>query len=163
MDPINEVVKHDRQNMDPIEFVKQYYKMLDEKPAYLENMYREGSRLTFEGERIKGKEGILAKLICHPFTRYQHSINSVDCHPSDAGASDAAGGGRIVLVTGVLGFDRLDGERQALNFTQTFQLMPSPEGGFYILNDIFRVDETTTPQSQVMEGVPARVATVIHT
>ncbi|XP_030440696.2 nuclear transport factor 2B-like [Syzygium oleosum] len=98
--------------MDPVYvFVKQVYKMFDENPTDLGNLYLEGSMMTFEGQRIMGKDSILAKLISHPFTRCQHRINSVDFHTSDAAV------GWLVLVSGVLDFDWLDGERQALNFT----------------------------------------------
>ena len=35
---------------------------------------------------------------------------------------------------------QVDGEQHPLKFSQVFQLMPSPQGSYYVLNDIFRLN-----------------------
>ncbi|KAJ0095628.1 hypothetical protein Patl1_16959 [Pistacia atlantica] len=46
-------------------------------------------------------------------------------------------GGMLVFVSGNL---QLAGEQHALKFSQMFHLMPTPQGSFYVLNDIFRLN-----------------------
>ncbi|KAH7848091.1 hypothetical protein Vadar_033738 [Vaccinium darrowii] len=43
-------------------------------------------------------------------------------------------GGMLVFVSGNL---QLGGEQHALKFSQMFHLMPTPQGSFYVQNDIF--------------------------
>ncbi|GMP40347.1 hypothetical protein CsSME_00010824 [Camellia sinensis var. sinensis] len=87
--------------------------------------------LTFEGQKIQGSQGIVAKLTSLPFQQCQHSITTVDCQPS------GPAGGMLVFVSGNL---QLVGEQHALKFHQMFHLMPTPQGSFYVLNDIFRLN-----------------------
>ncbi|KAI6692195.1 hypothetical protein NL676_019905 [Syzygium grande] len=79
------------------------------------------------------RETILNRLRALPFQQCRHRINTVDGQPAGPAR------GVLVLVRGVLDFVGLDGEQHAHDFSQTFQLMPTPQGGFYILNDLFRV------------------------
>lgn len=40
---------------------------------------------------------------------------------------------------------QLAGEQHALKFSQVFHLMPTPQGSFYVLNDIFRLSYAWNP------------------
>ncbi|MBA0586148.1 hypothetical protein Gorai_016898 [Gossypium raimondii] len=86
--------------------------------------------LTFEGQKIQGSQSIVAKLTSLPFQQCKHNITTVDCQPSGSG-------GMLVFVSGNL---QLAGEQHALKFSQMFHLMPTPQGSFYVLNDIFRLN-----------------------
>ncbi|GMJ13299.1 nuclear transport factor 2B [Hibiscus trionum] len=111
-------------------FVEHYYSTFDANRAGLANLYQEGSMLTFEGQKIQGSQNIVAKLTSLPFQQCKHNITTVDCQPSGSG-------GMLVFVSGTL---QLAGEQHALKFSQMFHLMPTPQGSFYVLNDIFRLN-----------------------
>ncbi|KAK6930802.1 Nuclear transport factor 2 domain [Dillenia turbinata] len=87
--------------------------------------------LTFEGQKIQGSPNIVSKLTSLPFQQCHHNITTVDCQPS------GPAGGMLVFVSGNL---QLAGETHALKFSQMFHLMPTPQGSFYVLNDIFRLN-----------------------
>lgn len=112
-------------------FVEHYYSTFDANRAGLANLYQDASMLTFEGQKIQGSQNIVAKLTSLPFQQCQHSITTVDCQPS------GPAGGMLVFVSGNL---QLAGEQHALKFSQMFHLMPTPQGSFYVLNDIFRLN-----------------------
>jgi hypothetical protein len=112
-------------------FVEHYYTLFDANRAGLASLYQEGSMLTFEGQKIQGSQNIVAKLTSLPFQQCQHSITTVDCQPS------GSAGGMLVFVSGNL---QLSGEQHALKFSQMFHLMPTPQGSFYVFNDIFRLN-----------------------
>ncbi|XP_059445824.1 nuclear transport factor 2B-like isoform X1 [Corylus avellana] len=121
--------------MDPDQlsraFVEHYYSAFDANRAGLGILYQDESMLTFEGQKIQGSQNIVAKLTSLPFQQCQHSITTVDCQPS------GPAGGMLVFVSGNL---QLAGEQHALKFSQMFHLMPTPQGSFYVLNDIFRLN-----------------------
>ncbi|CAN6550972.1 unnamed protein product [Malus baccata var. baccata] len=112
-------------------FVEHYYTLFDANRGALANLYQETSMLTFEGQKIQGSQSIVAKLTSLPFQQCQHSITTVDCQPS------GPAGGMLVFVSGNL---QLAGEQHALKFSQMFHLMPTQQGSFYVLNDIFRLN-----------------------
>ncbi|MQL81489.1 hypothetical protein Taro_013958 [Colocasia esculenta] len=112
-------------------FVEHYYRTFDNNRAELGNLYQEGSMLTFEGAKTQGSQAIVAKLAGLPFQQCLHNISTVDCQPS------GPGGGMLVFVSGSL---QLAGEQHALKFSQMFHLIPTPQGSFYVLNDIFRLN-----------------------
>ncbi|KAJ6713730.1 NUCLEAR TRANSPORT FACTOR 2B [Salix viminalis] len=118
--------------MDPDQvakaFVEHYYSTFDANRAGLANLYQDGSMLTFEGQKTQGSQNIVAKLIALPFQQCKHHITTVDCQPS------GPAGGMLVFVSGNL---QLSGEHHALKFSQMFHLMPTPQGSFYVFNDIF--------------------------
>ncbi|KAF5180832.1 Nuclear transport factor [Thalictrum thalictroides] len=105
-------------------FVEHYYTTFDSNRNGLANLYQEGSMLSFEGQKIQGAQGIVAKLTSLPFQQCQHSITTVDCQPS------GPAGGMLVFVSGNL---QLAGEQHALKFSQMFHLMPTATGSFYAL------------------------------
>ncbi|KAK7400027.1 hypothetical protein VNO78_11225 [Psophocarpus tetragonolobus] len=112
-------------------FVEHYYSTFDTNRGGLANLYQEGSMLTFEGQKIQGASNIVAKLTSLPFQQCHHSISTVDCQPS------AVTAGMLVFVSGNL---QLAGEQHTLKFSQMFHLIPSPQGSYYVLNDIFRLN-----------------------
>ncbi|XP_027919743.1 nuclear transport factor 2B [Vigna unguiculata] len=112
-------------------FVEHYYSTFDNNRQGLANLYQDASMLTFEGQKIQGAPSIVAKLTSLPFQQCLHSITTVDCQPS------GVNGGMLVFVSGNL---QLAGEQHALKFSQMFHLMPTPQGSYYVLNDIFRLN-----------------------
>ncbi|KAF3323635.1 nuclear transport factor 2 [Carex littledalei] len=112
-------------------FVDHYYRTFDSNRAALVSLYQDGSMLTFEGGKIQGAQAIAAKLTSLPFEQCLHAVSTVDCQPS------GPQGGMLVFVSGQL---RLAGEEHALKFSQMFHLMPTPQGSFYVQNDIFRLN-----------------------
>ncbi|XP_008807438.1 nuclear transport factor 2B [Phoenix dactylifera] len=111
-------------------FVGLYYETFDKSRADLGSLYRQGSMLTFEGVKKKGVEAIVAKLTSLPFQQCQHNVSTIDCQPSGAG-------GILVFVSGSL---QLPGEQYPLKFSEMFHLLGIPQGSFYVLNDIFRLN-----------------------
>ncbi|KAG4934671.1 hypothetical protein AAZX31_18G005000 [Glycine max] len=87
--------------------------------------------LSFEAQKILGAPNILAKLTSLPFQQCQHSITTVDSQPS------AVNSAMLVFVSGNL---QLAGEQHSLKFSQMFHLIPTPQGSYYVLNDIFRLN-----------------------
>ncbi|KAJ4835922.1 Nuclear transport factor 2B [Turnera subulata] len=112
-------------------FVQHYYTTFDTSREQLAALYQEGSMLTFEGQQVLGSQNIVHKLTTLPFQQCQHSITTVDCQPS------GPAGGWLVFVSGNL---QLSGEAHALKFSQMFHLIPTQQGSFYVLNDIFRLN-----------------------
>ncbi|XP_072959219.1 nuclear transport factor 2B-like [Typha angustifolia] len=112
-------------------FVEHYYRTFDANRAGLAGLYQDGSMLTFEGQKLQGPQAIVGKLTSLPFDQCLHSISTVDCQPS------GPQGGMLVFVSGSLA---LAGEHHPLKFSQMFHLMPTPQGSFYVLNDIFRLN-----------------------
>ncbi|KAJ8459775.1 hypothetical protein OPV22_032701 [Ensete ventricosum] len=112
-------------------FVDHYYRTFDGNRAALGGLYQDASMLTFEGVKIQGAAAIVAKLTTLPFQQCVHAISTVDCQPS------GPAGGVLVFVSGSL---QLAGESHTLKFSQMFHLMPTPQGSFYVLNDVFRLN-----------------------
>ncbi|XP_020589907.1 nuclear transport factor 2-like [Phalaenopsis equestris] len=112
-------------------FVEHYYRTFDTNRAGLAGLYQDNSMLSFEGAKTQGAAAITAKLTGLPFQQCQHNISTIDCQPS------GPAGGVLVFVSGSL---QLLGEQHALKFSQMFHLIPTPQGSFYVLNDIFRLN-----------------------
>ncbi|CAA0833164.1 Nuclear transport factor 2 [Striga hermonthica] len=112
-------------------FVAHYYKAFDQNRAALANLYQDPSMLTFEGQKFQGPQQITAKLTGLPFQQCQHHVSTVDCQQS------GPAGGMLVFVSGNL---QIAGEQHPLKFSQMFHLMPTPQGSYFVLNDIFRLN-----------------------
>ncbi|KAK9750012.1 hypothetical protein RND81_02G166300 [Saponaria officinalis] len=112
-------------------FVEHYYTTFDTNRSNLGNLYQENSMLSFEGEPFMGAQNIVGKLTSLPFTQCKHNISTTDCQPS------GPPGALLVFVSGML---QLSGEQHSLKFSQMFHLMPTPQGNFYVQNDIFRLN-----------------------
>ncbi|KAL3728314.1 hypothetical protein ACJRO7_032980 [Eucalyptus globulus] len=59
------------------QFMEKHYRTFDANRADLVNLFREESVLDFEGQQIKGKEAILAKLTSIP--ECHHDITDFNC------------------------------------------------------------------------------------
>ncbi|XP_010533830.2 PREDICTED: nuclear transport factor 2 [Tarenaya hassleriana] len=116
-------------------FVEHYYSLFDKDRSSLSCLYDSTSMLTFEGQKINGAEDISNKLNHLPFDQCRHLISTVDCQPSSL--SGGGGCGIVVFVSGSL---QLQGEEHPLRFSQMFQLIPTPQGSFFVQNDIFRLN-----------------------
>ncbi|KAK8958352.1 Nuclear transport factor 2 [Platanthera guangdongensis] len=112
-------------------FVEHYYRTFDTNWAALGGLYQENSMLSFEGAKTQGAAAISEKLTGLPFQQCQHNISTIDCQPS------GPAGGMLVFVSGSV---QLSGEQHAVKFSQMFHLIPTAQGNFYVLNDIFRMN-----------------------
>ncbi|KAK8940354.1 Nuclear transport factor 2 [Platanthera guangdongensis] len=112
-------------------FVEHYYRTFDTNRAALGGLYQDNSTLSFEGAKTQGVAAISEKLTGLPFQQCQHNISTIDCQPS------GPAGGVLVFVSGSL---QLSGEQHALKFSQMFHLIPTAQGSFYMLIDIFRLN-----------------------
>ncbi|KAJ4982414.1 hypothetical protein NE237_033251 [Protea cynaroides] len=112
-------------------FVDHYYHLFDTNRASLSSLYQPTSMLSFEGQKIQGMEEIASKLTQLPFDQCHHSISTIDSQ------SSSCTGGIIVFVSGNL---QLQGEEHHLRFSQMFHLIPTPQGSFFVQNDIFRLN-----------------------
>ncbi|GLJ04814.1 hypothetical protein SUGI_0004090 [Cryptomeria japonica] len=113
-------------------FVDHYYYLFDNSRANLVSLYNDSnSMLSFEGQKIQGANNILLKLNSLPFEQSKHNISTIDCQHS------GPANGILVFVSGNL---QLPGEEHPLRFSQMFHLIPTPEGSFYVQNDIFRLN-----------------------
>lgn len=117
-------------NLIAKQFTDYYYSKFDTNRSELAPLYRDHSMLTFESAQTAGAAAIVEKLVSLPFETVQHRVTTLDAQPASSEKASL-----IVLVTGQL----ITGdEANALNFSQTFHLVP--EGtGYYVYNDIFRL------------------------
>lgn len=116
-----------------IGFTGDYYSAYDADRGGLGERYGEDSVRTSDGQKFRGRDNISAHLTNLPIQQCQHIIATVDGQAADLS------GGVLVLVRGRIELVQLNGEQCAIDFSQTFQLKPTLEGGFYIVNDMFRV------------------------
>jgi len=112
------------------EFAKVYYQTYDSNRAGLAQFYEAQSCFTFEGESVQGTQQITQKLQTLPFQQVQHAPSS--CHGQPVpGSPDKV----LLLVTGSM---MVNGS-QNVKFAEVFQLMKKPTGGWFILNNTFKV------------------------
>jgi len=125
-------------------FVKQYYRILVEKPEDLHKFYKAPSVFSFSGCSSGGAlggtisavgqeeihSGIMATLRELPGTASKTEILGMD-------SQDSLQGGVLVLVTGYL---EIEGTDLRQHFTQSFFLdkQTEPYEGYFVLNDILR-------------------------
>ena len=109
------------------QFVEHYYKTLDSNRDVLSSLYQENSMLSFEGDQFLGTGPIMEKLGGMP--ALAHQINTQDYQPT-------VNEGIIAFVTGQL---TIDGGN-AMNYTQVFHLAVGGSQGYYVYNDIFRLN-----------------------
>ncbi|KAL9236636.1 hypothetical protein vseg_011280 [Gypsophila vaccaria] len=112
-------------------FVDHYYHLFDTERPSLRTLYEPTSLLSFEGQEFRGVEEISTKISSLPFDQCRHLISTIDSQPS------VVTGGIIVFVSGSL---QLGGEEHPLRFSQMFHLIPTPQGSFFVQNDIFRLN-----------------------
>lgn len=114
-------------------FAQFYYQTFARSRPALSSLYQPHSMLTMEGAPCQGAPAILEKLAQLPELAADspYSVDTLDAQPSNAQ------GGLLIFVTGTM---RVQGEAMPLRFSQTFQLMPSGGGSYFVLNDIFRLN-----------------------
>eukprot|EP00918_Siedleckia_nematoides_P025570 GHVU01055203.1.p1 GENE.GHVU01055203.1~~GHVU01055203.1.p1 ORF type:complete len:128 (-),score=19.80 GHVU01055203.1:195-578(-) len=111
------------------QFIQHYYTTFAADRKSLGPLYGENSMLTWEDERVQGATNIVNKLSQLNFAKVAHNVVKCDCQPSP-------GMGVLVVVTGDLKID----ENSPLKFTQVFHLVQGANGGYYIFNDLFRLN-----------------------
>ncbi|CAN6222768.1 unnamed protein product [Urochloa humidicola] len=112
-------------------FVDHYYTTFNTNRPALMGLFREGSMLSFGGEKFIGAAAIIAKLTSLQFSPCKHEVTTIDCQPS------GPTGGLLVFVSGTMYFQ----VEPLLKFSQMFHLMPAGAGNFYVQN-MFRVNYT---------------------
>ena len=90
-------------------------------------MFTAESMLTFEGEQFLGQQAIYDKLT--GIGTLSHKINTLDCQPS-------VNEGIICFVAGELSIDG----GPAMMFTEVFHLQKGGTQGYFVHNDIFRLN-----------------------
>eukprot|EP01006_Ploeotia_vitrea_P059750 TRINITY_DN74731_c0_g1_i1.p2 TRINITY_DN74731_c0_g1~~TRINITY_DN74731_c0_g1_i1.p2 ORF type:complete len:144 (+),score=67.19 TRINITY_DN74731_c0_g1_i1:61-432(+) len=111
-------------------FVKHYYTMFDSNRQQLAGLYQDASKLSFEGQSFVGTKNIMQKLLTLKFQKSKHTVTSLDVQPSGCG-------GLLVFVAGTM---NIDGDANAVKFSQMFHLMPTQQKTFWVHNDIFRLN-----------------------
>mmetsp|Transcript_82773 Transcript_82773/g.222008 ORF Transcript_82773/g.222008 Transcript_82773/m.222008 type:complete len:84 (+) Transcript_82773:184-435(+) len=79
---------------------------------------------TWEGNKMQGAQAIAAHVQGLPFTQVAHQIVTMDCQPT-------SGNGVLVMVCGNL---KVDQEPNPIKYSQTFVLLPTAAGGWYVQN-----------------------------
>ena len=111
------------------QFLQHFYNTFDTDRKGLAQLYdAANSMLTFESEQFMGVEAILQKL--SSFNQVKHKINTFDVQPSVSNCI-------ICFVTGEL---YIDDSQNPLMFSQTFYLVPGGSAGYYVHNDMFRLN-----------------------
>ncbi|KAJ2069658.1 Nuclear transport factor 2 [Coemansia sp. RSA 2337] len=112
------------------QFVDYYYQTFDSDRSSLAPLYRDMSMMSWEGTQMQGPKNIVEKLVSLPFTRVAHKVTTIDTQPSLPNVNAV-----VIAVTGQL---LVDDETKPQQYTQLFQLVE--DGGFFIYNDIFRLN-----------------------
>eukprot|EP00947_MAST-08B_sp_MAST-8B-sp1_P003175 g3175.t1 len=111
-------------------FVTHYYTTFDSDRSALAGLYQDNSTLTFEGEQFRGPAAIVGKITAIPAQTIKHEPKTLDVQQS---LNDSA---MLINVTGDMAIDG----GNPLKFTQTFQLVATGPGAFYVHNDMFRLN-----------------------
>ncbi|KAH7340591.1 putative NTF2-nuclear transport factor [Rhizoctonia solani] len=118
--------------MDPAQIVEQlatfYYASLSGDRSQLTNLYKGDSTLSWEGNQFQGPGPILEKIKAFP-EGVQFKVTTKDFQ--------ICGDKMLVLVTGQL---ITAPDAQPLHFSQAFSLAGDGAGGFYVSNDLFRLN-----------------------
>ena len=109
------------------QFVQHFYQTFSSDRTTLMQLFSDNSMLTFEGEQFMGQQSIYNKLTS--FGKVSHNITTNDVQPS-------INDGIVCFVSGDLTID--DG--QPLKFSEVFHLQKGGAQGYYILNDLFRLN-----------------------
>ena len=109
------------------QFVNHFYQTFNSGKETLMALFSDQSMLTFEGEQFMGQQAIYDKI--SSFGKLTHSDLTLDIQPS-------ANNGIVVFVSGSLQID----ENPAMMFTEVFHLQQGGAQGYFVLNDIFRLN-----------------------
>ncbi|KAF2236790.1 NTF2-like protein [Viridothelium virens] len=142
----NEISERNQKQAQAIaeQFVEFYYRSFDQKAwDELGAYYQLGSWYTWQGDAVENTKesptAILDKLKTLPFEKITHALvsNPTEDWRDAIRAQPVANSGAIAVA--VMGRFSVDQEGNQLPFTQTFLLMPIPQGGYYIQSDFFRI------------------------
>jgi hypothetical protein len=114
-------------------FLSFYYGSFDQKAeerAKLQAIYRDNSKLSFQGDNFQGTNDIMTKLCSLSFTTCRHDFKGHDVQPC---GDDAI----VIFVTGDLYVDQ---EKNPLKFAQSFCLKEASADDWYVENDMFRLN-----------------------
>ncbi|MQL69145.1 hypothetical protein Taro_001404, partial [Colocasia esculenta] len=131
-------------------FVEQYYHILHLSPDMVHKFYQDSSLLARPGLDGAMSSAINEKVMSLNYEDYKFEIETVD-------AQESFKGGVLVLVTGSLvGKDNI-----LRKFTQSFFLAPQDEGGYFVLNDVFRYvrENQTKENNSLLDDVTHDFAT----
>ena len=109
------------------QFIEYYYTTYDKNRPALIQLYRPQSCFTQERARLQGAQQILEHL---------NNLPGVEHDPSSITADVQQVNGVALLLIFITGKLRLEGESNALNFTETFQLVQDG-ASYYIGNHFF--------------------------
>jgi len=113
-------------------FVEFFYNKFDNDRKGLNDLYKNNSMLSYEGDGYQGQQKIMDKLTNGvKYKKIQHFPKTLDVQPS-------AGTGLLVMVTGTL---KVDDENNQVMYTELFHLVPSDQTcqSWWIHNDVFRL------------------------
>ncbi|EKM83103.1 hypothetical protein AGABI1DRAFT_125583 [Agaricus bisporus var. burnettii JB137-S8] len=111
------------------QFTQFYYPTFAANRAGLAALYRDDSKLTWEGGQVVGQAAIVEKLTTLPFQKVEHKVLTTDMQPME-------NNNLIIVVTGLL---VVDDSQNPLQFSQAF-VLKQVEQSFYVQNDVFRLN-----------------------
>lgn len=145
-------------------FVEHYYHLFDTSRPSLAGLYDSTSLLSFEGQAEIGAAAIARRLAAPSFDQCRHRISTVDCEPSPptrgilvfvSGSIELPSEEHHLRFSQVLQPSpslppprraspiaingRLPSPGLSSLWLQMFQLVPTPQGGLVVQNDIFRL------------------------
>ena len=91
------------------------------------NLFSDQSMLTFEGEQFMGQQNIYNKL--SSLGSVQHNVKTLDVQPT-------TNNGILAFVSGELSIDG----GPPMMFTEVFHLQQGGQFGYFVLNDLFRLN-----------------------
>lgn len=129
-----------------LEFVRQYYTILNKAPGQLHRFYASNSSFMHGGEN-SNRENIIGQTDIH---KHILDMNFKDCHAKILLIDSQATlqNGVVIQVTGELSNDG----RPMRRFMQTFVLAPQSEKKYYVHNDIFRYQDQVFNDGDEDEG-----------
>ena len=111
------------------DFLNAYYNTMMTNRAQLVNYYRENSQMSYEGDLQVGLKQISEKIESLGFQTIQYQFESFDFQQTIFQNSI------LIVVNGVLNMDN----QNTFKFYETFLLTQDQAGGFFVLNDLFKL------------------------
>ena len=110
------------------QFVQHYYNTFDVDKNNLAGLYSDQSMLTFDTEQFLGAQSIIEKLAQLP--PLKHTVTSSQYQPT-------INNGIICFISGTI---NIDGDANPIAFAQVFHLQVGGTQGYYVHNDMFRMN-----------------------
>ncbi|KAJ0469630.1 putative nuclear transport factor 2, NTF2-like domain superfamily [Helianthus annuus] len=114
-------------------FVEHYYSTFDTNRAGLANLYQESSMLTFEGQRFKDLRTSSTSSPLSP------SSSANTASPPSIASPPVPPVVCLFLLVVIFNLPVNSMLLSSVRF-EMFHLMPTPQGSFYVFNDIFRLN-----------------------